>query len=100
MAGVDVGHAPLPEPWPEEGLRQDLRRLGYRTVDESLGWVPEVGWREIETQIDRIDGMVRITIYEKETAQTIYSVRYSPDTARLLAQTLTMNSIQIEDENA
>lgn len=68
-------------------------------MDESLGWLPDSGWKEIETQVDRIDGLVRITMSDQETGRTLYSFRYAPETARMLAQMLTMNSIMIEDES-
>jgi hypothetical protein len=64
----------------------------YGCVDK-----PE-GYRTIETFIDRKDGYVRETTVDTTTGRTICAFVYSPEVARIKAQTLTLNAIKIEDE--
>lgn len=55
------------------------------------------GWRMVETHVDTADEHVRVTITEHETGRIVYSSRYSPETARMLAQKLTLASFKLED---
>lgn len=55
------------------------------------------GWRMVETHVDTADDHVRVTISEILTGRIVYSARYSPETARQLAQKLTLASYSLED---
>jgi hypothetical protein len=57
--------------------------------------IPE-GWKTIETHIDRIDGYVRVVVTDPQ-GRTVFAARYHPDVARIMAQTLTLNALKIED---
>lgn len=56
------------------------------------------GWRHVETHVDVVDGMVRMTIIECETRRIVYSSRYHPKTAREIAYNLTVTALSVEDD--
>lgn len=76
--------------WHEHEWEDEIDMRGLEEIPE--------GWKMIETYIDRVDGFVRMTV--TEGGRVVYAARYKPEVAYIMAQTLTMNAMRIEDENA
>jgi hypothetical protein len=81
----------VPDEW-WESWEDDVGQHGCEEIPE--------GWKTIETNIDRIDGYVRMIVTEQATGRVLHAARYAPEVARTMAMILTMNAIKIEDENA
>lgn len=65
-------------------------------MGETPGWVPG-GWRNVETHIDTIEGMVRIMVIDCMSGKVVFSTRYHPETAREMAYNLTIKALELED---